>query len=159
VGDHDGDGVPDRMVKFSRQAAIDLLPVGDEVEVVASGELVDGTEFAGSDTIRVVCRRPPIAELPFGVPDLPALRVRPGPTRSSATVEYQIGVWGAATLRVYDVSGRLVRTLVDGRQAKGGHSVVWDGRSNDGREVSSGVYFVRLETEGVGSVAKTLVLR
>jgi hypothetical protein len=56
VGDHDEDGVPDRMVKFSRPAAIGILPGGDQVEVTVTGD-VGGFSFAGTDTIRVLMPR------------------------------------------------------------------------------------------------------
>jgi len=52
VGDHDGDGIPDLMVKFDRAAVQALLQPG-EVELKVSGRLVDGLPFEGSDTIMV----------------------------------------------------------------------------------------------------------
>jgi len=54
IGDYDGDGVPDLMVKFDRQAVEDILVVGDEVEITVTGALTDGTLFAGSDLITVI---------------------------------------------------------------------------------------------------------
>lgn len=53
VGDHDDDGTEDLMVKFDRQEFLDLVNVGD-VEITLVGELVDGTTFKGTDTVRVV---------------------------------------------------------------------------------------------------------
>jgi hypothetical protein len=52
IGDHDGDGVPDLMVKFNRQALIPLLQVG-KAELTVSAELISGPRFVGSDTISV----------------------------------------------------------------------------------------------------------
>ena len=156
VGDHDLDGIPDRMVKFDRGEVIDLLPLGDEVEVVVSGELIDGTAFAGVDGIRVICKGRPIDVTAIRDPNL---RVSSTPGVSSTTVSYELGAAGPVSLRVYDVNGRLVRTLVSGDQPAGQHEIAWDGRSDEGRRVGAGVYFIRLERAGEVHVAKTVVLK
>jgi len=54
VGDHDGDGIPDLMAKFSRTKLIEILRNASSTEVWVRGE-VDGQIFAGTDTIRVLC--------------------------------------------------------------------------------------------------------
>jgi len=54
IGDYDGDGIIDLMVKFDRAAVQSILDAGDEVEVTVSGELTDSTLFEGTDTIRVI---------------------------------------------------------------------------------------------------------
>jgi len=59
IGDYDDDGIADLMVKFDRQDVIDYLESmgvedNDEVELIVSGELIDATEFEGTDTIRVI---------------------------------------------------------------------------------------------------------
>ena len=64
-----------------------------------------------------------------------------------------------ASLRVYDVSGRLVRTLVDGALAAGDHEVLWRGRDDGGREVASGVYLYRLEADGVSESRPMVLVR
>ncbi len=53
IGDYDGDGVPDLMVKFDRATIQDILDVGEQVEITVSGE-VGGIAFGGSDTIRII---------------------------------------------------------------------------------------------------------
>lgn len=62
-------------------------------------------------------------------------------------------------LQVYDVLGRAVRTLVDGEPQSGGmHEIIWDGRDDRGREISSGVYFYRLTSGAFSSAKSTLVI-
>ena len=76
----------------------------------------------------------------------------PNPVRTSAEVEFAIPGRGPVKLHVYDVSGRLVRTLVDGALDPGTHRVRWDGRTEAGAVSATGVYFLRLETEqGISS--------
>ncbi len=54
IGDCDGDGIAELMVKFDRSAVQEILEAGDEVEITVTGELEDDTKFEGSDTIRVI---------------------------------------------------------------------------------------------------------
>lgn len=61
------------------------------------------------------------------------------------------------TLRIYDATGRVVRTLVDDEQAIGEHTVTWDGRAEGGRTVASGVYFYVL-TSGEKSQARKMIV-
>ena len=61
------------------------------------------------------------------------------------------------SLGVYDISGKLVRTLVDERREPGRHTVRWDGKDWAGEEVASGIYFYRL-TVGDYSVCKKLTV-
>ncbi|MFQ5511914.1 MAG: FlgD immunoglobulin-like domain containing protein [Candidatus Krumholzibacteriia bacterium] len=72
----------------------------------------------------------------------------PNPFNPRTTIHYTVGTRDFVRLSVYDVTGRLVRRLVDGAQEGGPHAVTWDARDGVGRPVSSGVYFVRLEATG-----------
>lgn len=54
IVDHDGDGIPERMVKFDRSAVQEMLSPGESVLLVITGELYDGTKFQGSCVIRVI---------------------------------------------------------------------------------------------------------
>ncbi|MCA9751135.1 MAG: T9SS type A sorting domain-containing protein, partial [Gemmatimonadetes bacterium] len=87
-------------------------------------------------------------------------RPQPNPFGSLSTVEYAVpDAARALTIAVYDVSGRRVRTLVNGAQPIGRHQVAWDGRDETGRRVASGVYFYRLDTEDVSQVRKVTLLK
>jgi flagellar hook assembly protein FlgD len=61
-------------------------------------------------------------------------------------------------LAVYDVAGRLIRTLIDADLRPGAHGAIWDGRDSSGRGMESGSYVARLEAGGtVKTVALSLV--
>ncbi|HEX7879829.1 MAG TPA: FlgD immunoglobulin-like domain containing protein [Candidatus Eisenbacteria bacterium] len=97
---------------------------------------------------------------PADVIDLLVTRPFPNPVRSGAvSIEYRIPTGTQANVRVtlFDVSGRVVRTLEPGQQASGGHSVDWDLRDEDGSEVPNGIYFYRL-TVGTESVTEKLMV-
>ena len=61
------------------------------------------------------------------------------------------------SLSIYDLSGRVVTTLVDRRMSVGGHAEEWDARDNSGNPVATGVYFYRL-TAGSRTLTRKAVL-
>ncbi len=63
------------------------------------------------------------------------------------------------TLRIYNVRGQLVRTLLDEERTGGDYSVLWDGRDKSGDEVSSGIYFCRLSAGSSSQVKKMVLLK
>ncbi len=82
----------------------------------------------------------------------------PNPFNPSTTINYQVPNGGAdVSIRIYDVAGRLVRTLVDEHRPAGTHAVAWDGRNQAGTRVASGVYIYRM-TAGSFSDARRMVL-
>jgi hypothetical protein len=86
-------------------------------------------------------------------------RAFPNPMRPTARISYEIGVPGRVTLKVFDIAGRVVRTLVDERKGVGEYSVVWDGKNSEGETVGRGVYAYQLEAPGFSSAGKLTVLR
>jgi len=86
-------------------------------------------------------------------------RVFPNPFNARMVVDFSLPEAGFVRLGVYDVLGKKLRTLVDGKMGLGLHRVVWDGRDDGGREVSSGVYVVRLEVGGRVFARKVVMVR
>ena len=95
------------------------------------------------------------------VPAVLALRQNmPNPFRGGTTVRYEIPYDGlSATVEVFDVSGRRVRTLASGPQAAGVNAVPWDGRNDRGVEVASGVYYCRMTARDFDDTIKLILLR
>jgi hypothetical protein len=77
---------------------------------------------------------------------------RPNPFNPTTLIRYDLPEPSSIDISVHDVSGRLVRTLVQERVPAGRHQVVWRGRDQEGRPVASGVYFYSLEA---GSFTQT----
>jgi hypothetical protein len=87
------------------------------------------------------------------------LRTFPNPLSSSTTIAFEIeGGEASVRLRVFDVEGRLVRTLLDGRAPAGETQVVWDGVDDRGRRVAAGLYLCRLQGPGFDETRRLLLL-
>ena len=82
----------------------------------------------------------------------------PNPFNPRTVLEFSLDRAGAVRLQVFDMRGRLVRTLVDERRTAGRQQVIWDGRDQAGRPVSSGQYFARLGVTGSEPVSRKLML-
>ncbi len=72
------------------------------------------------------------------------LQNAPNPFNPVTTIAFALPEQADVSVKVYNMAGRVVRTLVDGSEGPGTHSVVWDGRDEAGRSVASGVYFYRM---------------
>lgn len=84
----------------------------------------------------------------------------PNPFNPTTVIHYDVPPpGGKVTLRVYDVSGRLVQTLVDEYQSAGVKRAEWNGRGRRGALVASGVYFYRMEAPGFAETRKMLLLK
>ncbi len=84
----------------------------------------------------------------------------PNPFSPTTSIRYDVPAQGGhVTIRLFDVAGRLVRTLVDGPEMPGRKEVRWDGRDERGASVASGVYYCRLEAAGFETTRKMTLLR
>jgi hypothetical protein len=83
----------------------------------------------------------------------------PNPFNPQTTISYTIRETGPVRLAIYDVSGGLVRTLVDELKPAGDHRVTWDGRNDRGQLAASGVYFLRLSSAGQHRTQKLVLVK
>lgn len=80
----------------------------------------------------------------------------PNPFNGETAIAYRLRDGGDVVVKIYNILGEEVRTLLTRRQNSGVHQIVWDGRDEFGRKVSTGVYFYRIEVKG-GSQVKKMV--
>jgi hypothetical protein len=100
------------------------------------------------------------AEITLGDPwEVRLIGSHANPFTDMTHILYSIPAPTDVRLRIYDVSGRMVRVLVSGHVPAGYHSAVWDGRSRTGDRVASGVYLVHLTAAGVRRTAKAVLER
>jgi hypothetical protein len=83
----------------------------------------------------------------------------PNPFNPRVTIPFEVQKDGMVRLAVYDVSGHLVRTLLHAWTAHGPHDATWDGSSDAGVPVSSGVYFCHLHAGGFSAARKVVLLK
>jgi hypothetical protein len=83
----------------------------------------------------------------------------PNPFNPSTTIKYSVRDNAHVSLKIYNVAGRLVRTLVDRDIKAGAYTETWNGLSNSGNPVSSGVYFYKLVTKDFSMTKKMVLLK
>jgi len=139
---------------------VDLAP-GDSatfaVGFIGAANVADWQ--AGADTAQALYDRLFLTGVemgePLGIPNTFALgQARPNPASGSSLISFALERGGPASLKVYDLSGRLVSTLVNGSLPAGSHEVRFDGRGLPG-----GVYFYRLEAGNQSATRKLVLVR
>ena len=81
----------------------------------------------------------------------------PNPFNPITTLSFSVPTEGIVSLNIYDMTGRLVSTLLDANLKQGYHSITWNGMDSNGHAVSSGMYIYSLKGEGV-SITKKMVM-
>lgn len=132
------------------------FPFGDCTEVSNDTPWIDNVR-AG-----VVGTQPTSSVPPTGAPRARPIFETPRPnpvtTSTSVALRFALPRRGAARIDVYDVSGRLVRRVLDGTVESGWTEATWDTRDDGGRNVASGLYFVRFTAAG-GSETRKIVIK
>ena len=84
----------------------------------------------------------------------------PNPFNPVTLIRYDVPAGGGnVSCRIYDISGRLIQTLVDGPQTSGQKTVAWNGKDNRGQNMASGVYFYRLRAPGFEKTLRMALVR
>jgi hypothetical protein len=83
----------------------------------------------------------------------------PSPFRTQTTVKYHIFKEERISLKLYNINGQLVRTLLDGQISPGVYTGKLDGRNQQGQQLPNGVYLIKLSGNGQTAIEKTLLIR
>jgi flagellar hook assembly protein FlgD len=83
----------------------------------------------------------------------------PNPFNPTTSIEFSIPHSSKVELAIYNLKGQVVKTLVSRNLAAGNHIVNWNGKDNTGNQVSSGVYFYKLQTANANITKKMLLMK
>jgi hypothetical protein len=138
---------------------VPVTPVGsgtytavDESQFLLDGGAVEYSLYYREDSAEwsllhsetaVLDRVPSLAEIESAFPN---------PFNDRTTIQVSLTRAGNILLSVYDVTGRRVAVLQDGRLERGRNEIIWRGMIHNGNLLPSGVYFLRLEARGMGVV-------
>ncbi len=127
---------------------------------IGSNELIvtsfDGGTAVAADTINFTVTQTGITLEPSS---RLALCASPNPFFSAASISFELPEPGWTSMTVYDLSGRIVRTLENSELGTGQHSIAWDGRRENGEVVSGGLYLCRIQSGGISETIGLCLLR
>jgi len=106
-----------------------------------------------------ICGQSIAAVPPPGPPEFELLGVHPNPVIGATEISFTLSKPQSVSLKIFDVSGQLVRTLTDGFLSAGPHSAQWNRRDDGGRQVRAGIYFFSLDAQGERKSSRMVVLQ
>ena len=83
----------------------------------------------------------------------------PNPFNPITTIKYQLPINSLISIKIYNVLGHLIRTLIEKKQETGYHSIIWDGKDNNKQKVSSGIYLYTLKANNFVKTRKLVLIR
>jgi hypothetical protein len=80
----------------------------------------------------------------------------PNPFSMRTTINYEVNEYSPISIRIFDMNGRVVKILVNENQGQGKYSCVWNGKNDDGDEVTGNIYFCRMISAGKSETIKLI---
>ncbi len=148
-----------------------LLPVGTEILLTdpSGGSLIPQVDMMAQSSLTISENQGTLGGVTIsvksalsetGLPRVVALYNNlPNPFNPSTTIRFALPSDQQIRLRIYDVAGRLVRTLADEGFTAGTHDLLWNGKDQGGAQTATGVYFYRLETQDKILTRKMLLIK
>jgi hypothetical protein len=143
---------------YSLQAGSPLIDAGTDVGLPFVGAAPDigAVEFGlfGAPGVQSGKDQPSLLPKAFGIS-----QNYPNPVNRETRINYQLPKSATVSLKIYNISGQIVKTLMEEVKTPGYHSVRWDRKDSNGKEVGSGIYLYRFTAGDYSAVKKLLVVR
>ncbi len=123
-------------------------------EVTSKTPLKGIVKYATRNAVTAITEKPEINPQKFEL-----YQNFPNPFNPSTTITYRVSTLSKIALKIFDILGNEVKTLVNGIQTPGIQTVNWDGKNSDGNDVGSGVFIYRLITAGQVISKKMILIR
>ncbi|MBN1154369.1 T9SS type A sorting domain-containing protein [candidate division KSB1 bacterium] len=121
-----------------------ILMLGDWADPIAAPELISGIKMGRE--IDNNC-------------EIKLYQNYPNPFNASTMIEFDVPINSHVTIKIYDILGREIETVVDKICHRGSHQAIWDSKNKSQSSVASGVYFVRIQVEDMIQVKKIIQVR
>jgi len=165
-------GTQNKWIQYSESGADDQNR-GISISVLHTDDIsIGGTQYAGYVSTTAYHLTPMVLTSIYKgpatgleseselIPDMHILLHNfPNPFNPMTNIRYGLAEDGDVHLVVYDISGREVRTLVQTSQIAGWHTAHWDGKNQNGQQVSGGMYFARLQAGDFSNTIKMVFLK
>ncbi len=95
----------------------------------------------------------------FIAPQLLSLNAHPNPFNPLTTISYNLSKASDITMKVYNLKGEAIRTLVSAHKSSGNHTTTWDGTNDNGKPVSTGIYYIRMLSGNANVTRKVTLIK
>jgi len=125
-----------------------------EVQFSLDHVVINGHTLTPKSPLEIMTQVEPVTPLVYALhPN------QPNPFNPETVIRYEIPEASDVYLIIYNVMGQQIRTLISAQQKAGVHQVIWDAKDNFGRNVSTGIYFIRMESNAFQQTRKMLLLK
>jgi len=133
-------------------------------QITQPGPLYIGIQCLSNDAFFFCVDDVTVAGNDINDPEIPVVATAlnnnyPNPFNPETTISYSVKDREPVTIGIYNIKGQLVKTLLKGVQEPGNHTIVWNGTDDNGRSVSSGVYYYKMQAGKYSSTKKMIMMK
>ena len=135
----------DKIMSSSNSVSSVINIAFDTMDGISNANIaISNLILAGANGVSVDCEKESSYDINFMPQETSLEKNYPNPFNPSTTIPFNINQAGNVTLNVYDMSGSLVKTLASDYKEAGSYKVIWNGLNNDGQQVASGQYILKM---------------